>query len=65
MYSHGQSFDLYAYTDEKTVFHESLTLVLTALVCYILLVSVLQMLRRRSACLPRPASAASSWRPLP
>ena len=48
MYSHGQSFDLYAYTDEKTVFHESLTLVLTALVCYILLVSVLQMLRRRS-----------------
>ena len=48
MYSHGRSFDLYAYTDEKTVFHESLTLVLTALVCYILLVSVLQMLRRRS-----------------
>ena len=48
MYSHGQSFDLYAYTDEKTVFHESLTLVLTVLVCYILLVSVLQMLRRRS-----------------
>ena len=48
MYSHGRSFDLYAYTNEKTVFHESLTLVLTALVCYILLVSVLQMLRRRS-----------------
>ena len=48
MYSHGRSFDLYAYTDEKTVFRESLTLVLTALVCYILLVSVLQMLRRRS-----------------
>ena len=48
MYSHGRSFDLYAYTDEKTVFHESLTLVLTALVCYILLVSILQMLRRRS-----------------
>ena len=48
MYSHGRSFDLYAYTDEKTVFHASLTLVLTALVCYILLVSVLQMLRRRS-----------------
>ena len=48
MYSHGQSFDLYAYTDEKAVFHESLTLVLTALVCYILLVSILQMLRRRS-----------------
>ena len=48
MYSHGRSFDLYAYTDEKTVFHESLTLVLTALVCYILIVSVLQMLRRRS-----------------
>ena len=48
MYSHGRSFDLYAYTDEKAVFHESLTLVLTALVCYILLVSVLQMLRRRS-----------------
>ena len=48
MYSHGRSFDLYAYTDEKAVFHESLTLVLTALVCYILLVTVLQMLRRRS-----------------
>ena len=48
MYSHGRSFDLYAYTDEKTVFHESLTLVLTALVCYILLVTILQMLRRRS-----------------
>ena len=48
MYSHGQSFDLYAYMDEKAVFHESLTLILTALVCYILLVSVLQMLRRRS-----------------
>ena len=48
MYSHGRSFDLYAYTDEKAVFHESLTLVLTALVCYILIVSVLQMLRRRS-----------------
>ena len=48
MYSHGRSFDLYAYTDEKAVFHESLTLVLTALGCYILLVSVLQMLRRRA-----------------
>ena len=48
MYSHGRSFDLYAYTDEKAVFHASLTLVLTALVCYILLVSVLQMLRRRA-----------------
>ena len=48
MYSHGRSFDLYAYTDEKTVFRESLTLILTALVCYILLVSVLQMLRRRA-----------------
>ena len=48
MYSHGRSFDLYAYTDEKAVFHESLTLILTALVCYILLVSILQMLRRRS-----------------
>ena len=48
MYSHGRSFDLYAYTDEKALFHESLTLILTALVCYILLVSVLQMLRRRA-----------------
>ena len=48
MYSHGRSFDLYAYTDEKAVFHASLTLVLTALVCYILFVSILQMLRRRS-----------------
>ena len=48
MYSHGRSFDLYAYTDEKAVFHESLTLLLTALVCYILFISILQMLRRRS-----------------
>ena len=48
MYCHGRSFDLYAYTDEKMIFRESLSLVLTALVGYILLVMVLQLLRRRS-----------------
>ena len=49
MFCHGRSFDLYAYTDEKMIFRESLSLVLTALVGYILLVMVLQLLRRRSA----------------
>ena len=49
MFCHGRSFDLYAYTDEKMIFRESLLLVLTALVGYILLVMVLQLLRRRSA----------------
>jgi signal transduction histidine kinase/CheY-like chemotaxis protein len=49
MFCHGRSFDLYAYTDEKIIFRESLLLVLTALVGYILLVMVLQLLRRRSA----------------
>ena len=48
MYCHGRSFDLYAYTDEKMIFRESLSLVLTALVGCILLVMVLQLLRRRS-----------------
>ena len=48
MFCHGRSFDLYAYTDEKMIFRESLSLVLTALVGYILLVMVLQLLRRRS-----------------
>ncbi len=48
MYCHGRSFDLYAYTDEKMIFRESLSLVLIALVGYILLVMVLQLLRRRS-----------------
>ena len=48
MYCHGRSFDLYAYTDEKSVFRESLPLILMALVGYILLVMILQVLRRRS-----------------
>ena len=48
MFCHGRSFDLYAYTDEKIIFRESLLLILTVLVGYILLVMVLQLLRRRS-----------------
>ena len=48
MYCHGRSFDLYACTDEKSVFRESLPLILMALVGYILLVMILQVLRRRS-----------------
>ena len=48
MYCHGRSFDLYAYTDEGSVFRESLPLILMALVGYILLVMILQVLRRRS-----------------
>ncbi len=49
MFCHGRSFDLYAYTDEKIIFRESLLLLLTVLVGYILLVMILQLLRRRSA----------------
>ena len=49
MFCHGRSFDLYAYTDEKIIFRESLLLILTVLVGYILLVMILQLLRRRSA----------------
>ena len=48
MFCHGRSFDLYAYTDEKIIFRESLLLILTVLVGYILLVMILQLLRRRS-----------------
>ena len=48
MFCHGRSFDLYAYTDEKMIFRESLLLILTVLVGYILLVMILQLLRRRS-----------------
>ena len=48
MFCHGRSFDLYAYTDEKIIFREALLLILTVLVGYILLVMVLQLLRRRS-----------------
>ena len=48
MYCHGRSFDLYAYTDEKSVFRESFPLILMALAGYILLVMVLRVLRRRS-----------------
>ena len=48
MYCHGRSFDLYAYTDERSVFRESIPLILMALAGYILLVMVLRVLRRRS-----------------
>ena len=48
MYSHGRSFDLYAYTDEKTVFSNTFVVTSIALVSYALLVSVLQILRARS-----------------
>ena len=48
MFCHGRSFDLYAYTDEKIIFREALLLILTVLVGYILLVMILQLLRRRS-----------------
>ena len=48
MYCHGRSFDLYAYTDERSVFRESFPLILMALAGYILLVMVLRVLRRRS-----------------
>ena len=48
MFCHGRSFDLYAYTDEKIIFREALLLLLTVLVGYILLVMILQLLRRRS-----------------
>ena len=48
MYCHGRSFDLYAYTDEKSVFRESFPLILMTLAGYILLVMVLRVLRRRS-----------------
>ena len=48
MYSHGRSFDLYAYTDEKTVFSDTFAVTSIALVSYALLVSVLQILRTRS-----------------
>ena len=48
MYSHGRSFDLYAYTDEKTVFSDTFAVTSIALVSYALLVSVLQILRVRS-----------------
>ena len=48
MYSHGRSFDLYAYTDEKTVFSDTFAVTSIALVSYALLVSVLQILRARS-----------------
>ena len=51
MFCPGRSFDLYAYTDEKIIFREALLLILTVLVGYILLVMILQLLRRRSCLL--------------
>ena len=49
MYSHGRAFDLYAYTDARAIFRQSVSTILMALAGYILLVVVLQTLRRRSA----------------
>ena len=49
MYSHGRAFDLYAYTDARAIFRASVSTILMALAGYILLVVVLQTLRRRSA----------------
>ena len=49
MYSHGRDFDIYAYTSEKSIFRNSISAGAIVLVFYIILVCVLQMLRRRSA----------------
>ena len=48
MYSHGRSYDLYAYTDEKSVFTSTFTAALIALISYALVVSVLLIVRDRS-----------------
>ena len=48
MYSHGRSFDLYACTDEKSVFTSTFTAASIALISYALAVSVLLMVRDRS-----------------
>ena len=48
MYSNGQNFDLYLYIDEKSVFRNSSSALLTALIFYLICVAVLQTLRRRS-----------------
>ena len=48
MYSNGRNFDLYAYVGEKSVFRNSHTAILAALILYLGCVAVLQMLRHRS-----------------
>ena len=51
MYSNGQNFDLYLYIDEKSVFRNFSSALLTALIFYLICVAVLQTLRRRSMTL--------------
>ena len=48
MYSNGQNFDLYLYINEKSVFRNASSTLLTALIFYLICVAVLQTLRRRS-----------------
>ena len=48
MYSNGQNFDLYLYINEKSVFRNASSALLTALIFYLICVAVLQTLRRRS-----------------
>lgn len=48
LYSNGQNFDLYLYIDEKSVFRNFSSALLTALIFYLICVAVLQTLRRRS-----------------
>ena len=49
MYSNGQNFDLYIYINEKSVFRNSSSTLLGALILYLIFVAVLQTLRRRTA----------------
>ena len=49
MYSNGQNFDLYLYIGEKSVFRNSSSTLLAALILYLIFVAVLQTLRRRTA----------------
>ena len=69
MYSNGQNFDLYIYIGEKSVFHNSSSTRLAALILYLIFVAVLQTLRHpHEACrtakagagaeIPRPAGGA-------
>lgn len=49
MYSHGQDFYIYAYLPESAVFQTTTTNMAGALLLYILLISLFQMLRWRSS----------------
>ena len=49
MYSNGRDFDLYLYISEKSVFRNTSSTLLAALILYLSCVAVLQTLRRRSA----------------